>query len=198
MNLSCDNKLCQVPSIIHDFFSILLFQISRVLFENDAFCEVNLEILFPSLIDYFKIHKSRRTLEDLENILGPFLASLNKRRVPHLNNDFRINLEGFIERNNSRFEVIFFEDDSDTLVMDWILTYEEAVRLFFKYNDACKMKDNFALNLLTLLKCLFLVVFRIIEQILTVLNREPYSLEKEREYLIQDIVYLENIQRSFL
>ncbi|MHA1659059.1 MAG: hypothetical protein ACTSUT_08065 [Promethearchaeota archaeon] len=197
-----------------NFFLKPFHQISNIVLEKQDLKE-GFEEIIKILNEYFRKVKEHRTIEDVDIVLELIRKnsklfqemSSNERNMQEEVEDMREELKHFIEDNSEGIEDTFYNSEAGPFVLSWILTFDETTQILFNFMDAWKSKirsrrriNNTTIknNLLMLFKAVFLVLFRIIEQIYMIIGEEPYDLEKEKRYLIEDVVYLDNIQRSIL
>lgn len=197
-----------------NFFLKPFHQISNVVLEKQNLKE-GFEEVVKILVDYFRNVKEDRTIEDVDNVLELIRKesrlfqemSSNERNIQEEVEDMREELEYFIENNSEGIEDTFYNSEAGPFILSWILTFDETTQILFDFMDAWKSRirsrrriSNATIknNLLMLFKAVFLVLFRIIEQIYMIVEKEPYDVEKEKRYLIEDVVYLDNIQKSIL
>ncbi len=196
----------------NDYFIGPLQGISRIMLwknvSNDYFNEI-FKVFFESLKD----HKKNRTLRDVEEAFKKVEKELSLDRFDRMNDkeyrgEMRIIRESaihFIEENARKIEVTFHETKARNFLLRWIFTYDEAINIFLQFfrklgtiRYLIRRPKDLVDSFYYLFEGLFLVLYRIFEQIYILSNDLPFNENEENEFLIGDVVYYGNLQRSLL
>lgn len=167
------------------------------------------------LFRYFKTIKYHRTISDVDDAFGyvsDYLDShglelIEKENIEKESESLKDSIEDFIKNNSEKIEKTLKNAKFGILATIWIssiktafLIMSESLKRFKRkirrlVRRSRKAKRSLEKSLENLIKAIFLVLFRIIEQIYMIANDEYFIPEKEIEYLMEDLVYLENIAR---
>jgi len=195
-----------------DYFIEPVQRISKILIARDT-PEPFFEIIFKKMFEYFQEHKYVRTLEDVDEVLNLIneilpseeLEKLTEKKLALEMDYFRNAAKNFIENNATKIEKVFFKTKARKFLLRWILSYDEALNIFIEFLNRTKARrylirrpKEMGWYLYRMYQGLFLVLFRITEQIYILSNEFPYDENKEKEALIGDVVYFENLQRNLL
>ncbi|MBY9007371.1 MAG: hypothetical protein KGD63_11505 [Candidatus Lokiarchaeota archaeon] len=165
---------------------------------------------------YFKTIKRHRTINDVDKVfeyLDEFLESyhledIGRKEIEAESEKLKEDIDCFIKNNFERIEQTLNDAKSSILANIWISNIRTTFTVFAESLKAFKRKirrlsrrskrarDTIEDRLSDLHKAIFLVLFRIVEQIYMIANNDPFIPENEIEFLIEDIVYLENIART--
>lgn len=200
-----------------DFFLVKPFsQISELVIESKT--KPNLiEIILQGLYDFFQDKKEFRTISDVDRVLklldpiiqeeGYKLESFTEEEKEEQSREIIETFGGFIDENQEDIEKTSLNPDFEPFLSHWILNLDTSMKIFSETFEMFEIKkrrmERFSKRglqklfdrLMDLMKALFLVLYRITEQIFILIKKLPYTLEDELDYLLNDIVYLENIQR---
>jgi len=193
-----------------------LHAISDILIDSEIDDENFDSVIIKFLIDYFKDIKENRTIDNVSEVLEslykiykfPSIRDYKEYQKDMNIRDFGKKWENFLEENIEEIEELSQDPKTGPFMMSWILNLDEAIRILLEFLDKCGSKQkynkrkhtqkDFEDNLSIFLKAVFLVFFRIVEQMYQIINEIPYDIEKEKQFLIEDIVYLDNIQKSII
>lgn len=200
-----------------DFFLVKPFsQISELVIESKT--KPNLiEIILQELYDFFQDKKEFRTISDVDRVLkrldpiiqeeGYKLESLTEEEKEVQSREIIKGFGGFLDENQEDIEKISLNPNFEPFLSHWILNLDTSMKIFSETFEMFEIKkrrmERFSKRglqklfdrLMDLMKALFLVLYRITEQVFILVKKLPYTLEEELDYLLNDIVYLENIQR---
>lgn len=177
------------------------------------------ESFMTPLVEYFKDKKEYRTLRDVDNafkflVEKGYFKSTKSLDAEELKEEFDIvkeSVEGYLENNSDKITATFKNLKARGLMTYWITNFDMAMNVLFASMDAIKnqrravilwqrqttvTKNLLGERFLNITKAIFLVLFRIVEQIILISKDEPLDIDKEIEYLVNDLVYLKNIQRK--
>ena len=193
-------------------------QISELVIEKETNKEIIMEA-FLILHDYFNDDKKKyRTISDVDRVMkiindkitrrypeSEFFTEEEKEEQSQL---FINSFGNFIENNKDNINRTFEKNQFEVFISHWIMNLDTSLEIFAESFELFLSKKNKILRLSSravetlfgrffdLIKSIFLVLFRIAEQIFMIFNNEPFNIENEIDYLLNDIVYLENIQRQ--
>ena len=200
-----------------DFFLVKPFsQISELVIESKT--KPNLiEIILQGLYDFFQDKKEFRTISDVDRVLklldpiiqkeGYKLESFTEEEKEEQSREIINGFGDFIDENQEIIEKTSLKPDFEPFLSHWILNLDTSMKIFSETFEMFEIKkrrmERFSKRglqklfdrLMDLMKALFLVLYRITEQVFILIKKLPYTLEDELDYLLNDIVYLENIQR---
>ncbi len=201
-----------------DFFLIKPFsQISKLVIESKTKPKNIIEVILRELYTFFQDKKKYRTISDVDRVLkrleliiqeeGYKLESLTEEEKEEQSRDIIQDFENFLDEHQEEIEKSFLNPDFEPFLSHWILNLDTSMKIFsetFKMFEIKKRRmERFSKRgiqslferLMDLMKALFLVLYRITEQIFILTRNLPCTLEDELDYLLNDIIYLENIQR---
>lgn len=193
-------------------------QISELVIEKETNKEIIMEA-FLILHDYFNDDKKKyRTISDVDRVMkiindkitrrypeSEFFTEEEKEEQSQL---FIDSFGNFIENNKDNINRTFEKNQFEVFISHWIMNLDTSLEIFAESFELFLSKKNKIARLSSravetlfgrifdLIKSIFLVLFRIAEQIFMIFNNEPFNIENEIDYLLNDIVYLENIQRQ--
>lgn len=200
-----------------DFFLVKPFsQISELVIESKTKPNV-IEIILQELYDFFRDKKEFRTISDVDRVLkrldpliqeeGYKLESLTEEEREEQSREIIEAFGGFLDENQENIEKTSLNPNFEPFLSHWILNLDTSMKIFSETFEMFEIKkrrlQRFSKRglqklfdrLMDLMKALFLVLYRITEQVFILVKKLPYNLENELDYLLNDIVYLENIQR---
>ncbi|KKK41719.1 hypothetical protein LCGC14_1391440 [marine sediment metagenome] len=200
-----------------DFFLIKPFsQISNLVIERKTKPNI-VEVILQELYNFFLDKKEYRTISDVDQVLkilepifqevGYNLESLTDEEKEERSRDIIQEFENFIDMHQEEIEKSCLNPDFEPFLSDWILNLDTSMKIFSETFELFEIKkrrmERFSKRgikklferLMDLMKALFLVLYRITEQIFILLKKLPYTLDDELDYLLNDVIYLENIQR---
>jgi hypothetical protein len=193
------------------------YQISEIVIEKET-TENIFNDVFLMLYHFFSDKREFRTVEDVDKIMKK-INDFITRKYPEFKffNDeereeqIRIYLESFshfIDQNEGKINNIFKDEQYHPFLSNWIMNLETSLEAFSEsfelfiskknkiIRSSSRAVDGLFNHLFNLIKAIFLVLYRIVEQIYMISEKISYSHEDEIDYLLNDIVYLENIQRQ--
>ena len=200
-----------------DFFLVKPFsQISELVIESKT--QPNLiEIILQELYAFFQDKKEFRTISDVDRVLkrlepiiqeeGYKHESLTEEEKEEQSRDLIRDFDSFLDVYQEEIEETYLKPDFEPFLSHWILNLDTSMKIFSETFNMFEIKkrrmERFSKRgfqklfdrLMDLMKALFLVLYRITEQVFILIKKLPYTLEDELDYLLNDIVYLENIQR---
>jgi len=200
-----------------DFFLVKPFsQISELVIESKT--KPNLiEIILQELYNFFQDKKEFRTISDVDRVLklldpmiqkeGYKLESFTEEEKEEQSREIINGFGDFIDENQEDIEKSSLNPNFEPFLSHWILNLDTSMKIFSETFEMFEIKkrrmERFSKRglqklfdrLMDLMKALFLVLYRITEQIFILIKKLPYTLEDELDYLLNDIIYLENIQR---
>lgn len=199
-------------------FLIKPFQeISEIVIEKEASEKIFGEI-FMILYDFFSDKKEFRTILDVDKIMKkindwiarkyPEYDFFEDEKKEEYSRIFLDTFSHFINRNQAEINEVFKDEKYQPFLSNWIMNLETSIEAFSESFDLFIAKKNIIIrkstravdglisHLFDFIKALFLVLYRIVEQIYMISENITFSQEDEIDYLINDIVYLENIQRQ--
>lgn len=200
-----------------DFFLVKPFsQISELVIESKT--KPNLiEIILQELYDFFRDKKEFRTISDVDRVLklldpiiqegGYKLESFTEEEKEEQSREIIKGFGDFLDENQEDIEKTYLNPNFEPFLSHWILNLDTSMKIFSETFELFEIKkrrmERFSKRglqklfdrLMDLMKALFLVLYRITEQVFILVKKLPYTLEDELDYLLNDIVYLENIQR---
>lgn len=191
-------------------------QISELVIEketDDTFVMKSFEILY----NYFNDKKEYRTLSDVERVMKSINDVVTKKfpefdffsgeKKEEQSKIFIDSFKNFIEENEENINRAHEKKRFEPFLSHWIMNlntsleiFDESFELFIAKKHKILRSSSRAVEKLfdsvfDLVKAIFLVFFRIAEQIYMISNDVDFVVEEEIDYLLDDIVYLENIQR---
>jgi len=200
-----------------DFFLIKPFsQISELVIESKTKPNV-IEIILQELYTFFEDKKEFRSISDVDRVLrhiepiikeaGYKLEAFTEEEKEEQSRELIQSLDSFIDVHQKEIEESHLNSDFEPFMSHWILNLYTSMKIFSETFGMFETKkrrmerlskisfQNLFDRLMDLMKAVFLVLYRITEQIFILTKKLPYTLEDELDYLLNDIVYLENIQR---
>lgn len=200
-----------------DFFLIKPFsQISELVIESKTKPNI-IEVILRELYAFFQDKKQYRTISDVDRVLkqlepiiqgeGYKFGSFTEEEKEKQSRDIIQDFDNFLDTNQEEIEKSYLNPDFEPFLSHWILNLDTSMKIFSETFEMFEIKkrrmERFSKRgiqklferLMDLMKALFLVLYRITEQIFILTKKLPYTLEDELDYLLNDIVYLENIQR---
>lgn len=199
-------------SLNNDFFIEPVKSISKVLILKNT-PGYFFQNIFDVIFNYLKDYKENRTIEDVKEAFDVATKKLsldnfedmNPKKIETEINNLRNSASHFIQDNAQKIEETFYETKAKAFLLRWIFAYDEAMQIFLQFGEKANMRrylirrpKDVMFFYYRLFEGLFLVLYRIIEQIYMLANNLPIDEKKEKEYLIGDIVYYDNLQRSLL
>ena len=201
-----------------DIFLVEPFrQISELVIEketDDTFVMEAFEILY----NYFNDKKEYRTISDVDRVMKSINDVITKKfpdfdfsseeKKEEQSQMFIDSFKNFVEKNEENINRTYEEKRFEPFLSHWIMNlntsleiFDETFELFIAKKHKILRSSSRAVEKLfdrvfDLVKAIFLVFFRIAEQIYMISNDIDLDVEKEIDYLLDDIVYLENIQRQ--
>lgn len=200
-----------------DFFLVKPFsQISELVIESKTKPDL-IETMLQELYAFFRDKKEFRTISDVDRVLkrlepiiqeeGYKLESFTEEEKEEQSREIIEGFGGFLDENQEDIEKAYLNPNFEPFLSDWILNLDTSMKIFSETFEMFEIKkrrmERFSKRglqklfdrLMDLMKALFLVLYRITEQVFMLIKKLPYTLENELDYLLNDIVYLENIQR---
>jgi len=176
------------------------------------------ELVLNELLSYFKDIKEHRSIYDVDEVIkkinkdlyGKDLEVIDKDSIEEETERILDSLENLIEKNSEKIEKTIQNPLMEKMMNYWISNLAIIVEILSESLRAFKIKERWLkrmsdrikhhlLNkLLDLFKAIFLVLFRIVEQIYMIYNGQEFDPDDEINFLIEDVVYLENIHRKVL
>jgi len=176
------------------------------------------EPILASLFQYFQEIKEHRTIRDVDNAFNEIKDKIDLNDLKSLNDD---DIEEQIEevktyaddlyiKNRENIELTFKNPKAKNFITYWIsnldltlnilhdsikILKKQKKRQIFIQRQSKRAREYFLFKLENIVKAVFLVVFRIVEQIYMIIENKNFDVEQEIDYLIEDVVYLKNIQR---
>ncbi len=211
-------KIASSPLSYELFMAKPLLNIGRVISERDT-REINIQDIFMEIYSFFSERKDYRTIKDVEKLMRYLDKRFNLPYDDELSNDELI--EGRLEELGDEFKGIMEEykdtiegslenPKQDEFMMDWIYNITTCVDAFIEALEtfdtsinriqvkARRIRENLLDQFINLVKGFFLVFYRVVEQYYMIINDIEMDVEKEKEYLLNDIVYMQNIHRQFI
>ena len=192
-------------------------RISELVIEKKTAREF-LKTFFDTLYTNFSDNKEYRSISDVDRVMKlvnetlvkqypdrEFLKEEQKEEYTQL---FIDTFKNFLDEKDEEIDQMFGKGQFEPFLSHWIMNLDtsleiidESFNLFIIKKRKILRSSSRAIerlfdHLFDLIKALFLVLFRIAEQIYMISNGIDFDLEKEIDYLLNDIVYLENIQRQ--
>lgn len=172
--------------------------------------------ILDSLFEYFSQFKEQRTVNDVDNAIEFVekklslndLDSIKKELIGEESEKVMDSLENFFKKNIEKIERVGKNQIAKKMLTYWISNIDITLNNFAKairmYNAKMRrisrisnrVREVLYKKFEELLKALFLVFFRILEQINMIDKNEVFDVETEINLLISDVVYFENIQRA--
>ena len=200
-----------------DFYLIKPFsQISELVIDSKTKPNF-IEVILGELYTFFLDKKEYRTISDVDRVLkrlepifqeeGYKLKSFTEEEKEEQSRDIIRDFENFLDMYEEEIEESYLNPEFEPFISHWILNLDTSMKIFSETFEMFEIKkrrlERFSKRgfqklferLMDLMKALFLVLYRITEQIFILTKKLPYTLEDELDYLLNDIVYLENIQR---
>lgn len=205
-----DNILIQNSYFIDQFRkSIDLIVEKRT--DNNIFQEI-----LDTLFDYFSEIKEHRTIIDVENAFKKVddifdlnnLEGMDEKLIEEESDNLKEDLKEFIANNSEKLILSINDAKIGFMINYWISNLEIATEVLDDFFKEFKRKKRFSAaksfrvrdflkrKLDRIYKGFFLVFFRIIEQIYMIADDRNFIPENEIDFLIEDVVYLENIARA--
>ena len=177
------------------------------------------EFILNPLLEFFKNKKEYRTIKDVEEAIE-FLAERNdleqikqyeEEELREEINNIKDSIDDYLEKNRENIALSFKNPKTKIMMTYWITNFDLAMTILFEaLNLVTKQKRKvivlqrqskytkqyIGIRLFNILKAVFLVLFRIVEQIFLIINNEDFNPDQEIDYLVGDVVYLKNIQRK--
>ena len=191
-------------------------QISELVIEKEIDDTIVIEA-FEILYNYFSDKKKYRAISDVDRVMKGINDVITKKfpdtyfssteKKEEQSQIFIESFKNFIEKNEEDINRTYEEKRFEPFLSNWIMNLNTSLEIFdesFELFIAKKHKilrsssravENLFDRFFDLVKAIFLVFFRIAEQIYMISNDVDFDVEKEIDYLLDDIVYLENIQR---
>lgn len=193
------------------FFISPLKRVTSLVVEKEA------ESIFIELIsyifEYFKDIKRHRSIKDVEDVFETlenspileFLEEIEEKDFEEENSKLNQELDNLLEIHKDNLIEAVQDERLEEISYYWIFAIESvtkqlklATKEFKRQLRFIEHKANRAIRrtmnkLEDILKGVFLVLFRITEQIYMISNDDPIEIEKEISYLLEDVVYLENL-----
>lgn len=116
----------------------------------------------------------------------------------------------YIKKYSDKIEELYINDTTEPLIMHWILSLDEAMNLLFEFIEEVEKRkiimrrkygdyiSKFNDTLMIIMKAVFLVLYRIVEQNYFIINEKELDIDEAINLLIEDIVYLDNIEKSII
>lgn len=200
-----------------DFYLIKPFsQISELVIDSKTKPNF-IEVILGELYTFFQDKKEYRTISDVDRVLkrlepifqeeGYKLEAFTEEEKEEQSRDIIRDFENFLDVYQEEIEETYLNSEFEPFISHWILNLDTSMKIFSETFEMFEIKkrrlERFSKRgfqklferLMDLMKALFLVLYRITEQIFILFKKLPYTLEDELDYLLNDIVYLENIQR---
>jgi len=172
--------------------------------------------ILGALLNFFSEIKQHRTILDVEEAFKKIEEILNLKNLEDLDDEsmaeesdiLKGDLKDFIANNIEKINLSIDDGQTGFMVNYWISNLEIAFETFgsalkefrrkyrFLSKKSSRAKDLLKDKLNRIYKALFLVFFRIMEQIYMISENMKFIPDKEISYLIEDVVYLENIVRA--
>lgn len=179
---------------------------------SDNIFQKILEILF----DYFSKIKEHRTIIDVDNAFEKIeeyldlnnLDEIDEKAIREESRNLKRELKDFLANNIEKINLTMNNAKTGFMINYWIsnleITFEvleKSLKEFrrkyrFLSGRSSREKEFLKKKLEGIHKAIFLVFFRIIEQIYIISEDKKFIPENEINYLIEDVVYLENIARA--
>ncbi len=172
--------------------------------------------ILDTLFDYFSEIKEHRTIIDVENAFRKVddildlnnLEGMDEKSIEEESDNLKGDLKDFIANNSDK--IILSINDAKIGFMSnyWISNLEIAIEVLdefikefnrkkrFLAGKSFRVRDFLEKKLDRIYKGFFLVFFRIIEQIYMISDDKKFIPGNEIDFLIEDVVYLENIARA--
>lgn len=168
------------------------------------------------LLSYFSEIKEHRTIMDVDNAFKKIddylnlnnLEDIEEKVIAEESEELRGELKDFIANNIENISLSMNNAKTGFMLNYWISNLEIAFEVFenslkefrrknrFLLVKSSRVKDFLKKKLDVIHKALFLVFFRVMEQIYMVSEDKKFIPNDEINYLIEDVVYLENIARA--
>ncbi|MFX1392648.1 MAG: hypothetical protein ACFFAH_03655 [Promethearchaeota archaeon] len=171
------------------------------------------------LSEYFKKIKEHRTIDDVERAIEYLKEKLDlykydvlkDEEIEDLINDMKEDVENYFEKNRKNIKYIFRNPIAKKIIPYWISNFDLTIkilvdslkvleqkrrRIILLKRQSRQTKEYMENKFENILKAVFLVLFRIIEQIFLIIDNKVFNINQEIDLLIRDVVYLKNIQRK--
>lgn len=176
--------------------------------------------LFQNILDllfgYFSEIKEHRTIIDVDNAFEKIddylnlddLEEIDEKTIEEESGKLKRELKAFIKNNIEKISLSMNNAKTGFILNYWISNLEIAFEVLedslkefkrkhrFLSGKSSREKDFLKRKLDGIHKALFLVFFRIMEQIYMISEDKKFIPDNEINYLIEDVVYLENIARA--
>lgn len=202
----------------NSFMARPLFRMGEVLSERDT-RNYDFQEVFLEIYSFFAERKPYRTIRDVDNLIThldkkfdfPYDEDLSdekgkEERLEDLRDEFETLLEDYQEVIEGSVD----DPKLDEFMIDWLYNvtmcieaFKEALNLFETKvrrirRVTHRIQENLLNHFLDVTKVFFLVFYRIVEQYYMITNNIEMNIEAEKKYLLNDLVYMQNIHRKFI
>jgi len=212
-SITISNILESTDFIVEPFKQMIILQMGRDVSNNFN------ELILNPLMEYFGKRKEYRTINDVDKAIEYLIKINNYKNIKTLDeeelkeelDEIKDSINNYLEKNRENIDRSFSDSKAKIMISYWITNFDSTMNILFDSLDlvtkqkrkiiALKRqskytKEYIGLKLMNIIKAVFLVLFRIVEQIHLIINNIDFDAREEIDYLIEDLVYLKNIQRK--
>ena len=172
--------------------------------------------VLDDLFQYFSEIKEERTIYDVESAFAYIekkyrghWEDLTIEEADKIVKTIEKSTKNFIKKNKEKINLISDNKKTKKIAPYWIYNFDIAIKILLetikmdrRRSFQLRRKSKYAMktfskNFEIIMQAVFLVLFRITEQIFMIINEQEFDLDKEIDLLIRDTVYLKNIKRIY-